>query len=109
MRDIDMAPQGPKWLALNCGDDEVGTGSITGCDNFHIVGRFRAGPGFPRYEGLLSRVYRLWETDAPEWIDSLEEVNDLHLYLLDPNTGEVTPIRDFQLEGLTRIRDAAGE
>jgi hypothetical protein len=98
-----------KWHTLRCGAHAVGHVLVTGCDNFYIMGRFRAGPDFAQYEQLLHRAYRLWAEEAREWLDALDEVNELGLCLEDPVSGRVTRIRDFQLEGFSQVHGRQGE
>jgi hypothetical protein len=78
-------------------------------DMFHIIGRFWPGPDFPRHEPLLTTARRKRAEDADDWLETLEGVNVLNLSLEDPVTGRRTPIRDFQLDGLSQLREPQGE
>jgi hypothetical protein len=75
-----------------------------GCDNFHILGRFRAGPAYDQYEELLARTY---DREAANWLDALEAVDALGLQLVTVK-GEPVKIRDFQLEALDQVRSPSG-
>jgi hypothetical protein len=89
------------------GSEVVGFVRIDGCDNFHILGRFRAGPAFAQCEGTLAEAYRRWAADADDWLDALEAVDQLGLRLVDA-AGAGRSIRDFQLEALDQVRDPGG-
>jgi hypothetical protein len=102
-------PMRGEWVTLKRGADVVGEIRIEACDNFYIAGRFRAGPEFERYAELLEKAYRRWLHEAEDWLDALEEVNDLGLRLEDLPNGKVTEIRDFQLQGFTRVKEEEGE
>ncbi len=96
-----------EWLSLMRGSEVVGYVCIVGCDNFHILGRFRAGPAFAQYEGLLAETYRRWATGADDWLGALEAVDGLGLRLVD-SSGEARNIGDFQLGALEQVHDPAG-
>jgi hypothetical protein len=85
----------------------VGYLRIEGCDNFHILGCFLAGPAFAQYEELLAEAYRRCEADAGDWLEALEAVDGLGLRLVDA-AGEARYVRDFQLEALVRVGDPGG-
>jgi hypothetical protein len=96
-----------EWLSLIRGSEVVGYVCIEGCDNLHILGRFRAGPAFAQYEELLAETYRRWAADADDWLDALEAVDGLGLRLVG-SSGQPRNIRDFQLEALEQVRDPGG-
>ena len=105
----DLATSDPSvHEKLKCGEDVVGYVAVTGCDNFHILGRFWVGPDFGRYEDVLRKTYHSFDDRAPGWSDALDEVDTLGLYLEAPRSGEVERIRDFQLEGLDGLRTREG-
>lgn len=96
-----------EWLSLMRGSGVVGYVCIVGCDNFHILGQFRAGPAFAHCEALLAETYRRWAAAADDWLDALEAVDGLGLRLVD-SSGEARNIRDFQLQALEQVYDPAG-
>src|SRR5262245_42470419 len=91
-------------MTLVRGSEIVGHVRVVGCDNFHIIGRFRAGPAYDQYEELLKRTN---DRDAASWLDALEAVDALGLELVDAK-GEPIKIRDFQLEALDQVRGPNG-
>lgn len=97
-----------EWLTLKRGDDTIGYVLIVGCDNWHILGRFRAGPDYSSYEELLETAYREFDQETGEWLDVLEEVNNLGLRLESPTGDWAKNIRDFQPEGLECLREKDG-
>lgn len=93
-----------EWLSLVRDSDIVGYVRIVGCDNFHIFGRFRAGPAYERYKELLARTH---DQEKQGWLDALDAVDGLGLRLVNAK-GESVRIRDFQLEALEQRRGASG-
>jgi hypothetical protein len=89
------------------GPEVVGFVRIDGCDNFHILGRFRAGPAFAQYEELLAEAYMRCVADACDCLEALEAIDGLGLRLVDA-TGQARYVRDFQLEALVRVRNPGG-
>ena len=99
----------PTWHTLKCDTDTIGQIMVVECDNFHIVGRFRAGADFPRYKAVFEKSYHQWAKNSIHAVDALEKVNDLGLYLQNATSGVITYIRDFQLEGLSGLNLEHGE
>ena len=103
---------------LVCGAHVIGYVAVDLCDNFFILGSFRAGPDYDGYQHLFDDLRARkqdmdqhlsaddddkYDLASDAWMNALDRINDLHLSLRSRDGTDVRPIRDFQIYDNDRV------